>query len=90
MTLHPTVEDVMLDPAHFQSAGLIDDQVQDRFGLQPSARAILPHCRIRIEPSQRSAVPTSSISARRPGRRYGDGSFATSSAATGTAPSSGA
>ena len=26
MTLHPTVEDVMLDPAHFQSAGLIDDQ----------------------------------------------------------------
>jgi hypothetical protein len=33
MTLHPTVEDVMLDPAHFQSAGLIDDQVPDRFGL---------------------------------------------------------
>jgi hypothetical protein len=33
MTLHPTVEDVMLDPAHFQRAGLIDDQVPDRFGL---------------------------------------------------------
>ena len=33
MTLHPTVEDVILDPAHFQSAGLIDDQVPDRFGL---------------------------------------------------------
>jgi hypothetical protein len=33
MTFHPTVEDVMLDLAHFQSAGLIDDQVPDRFGL---------------------------------------------------------
>jgi hypothetical protein len=64
MTLHLTVEDVMLDPAHFQSAGLIDDQVPDRFGLYAIRTPILPHCRIRIEPSQRSAVPTSSISAR--------------------------
>jgi len=33
MTFDPTVEDAMLDPARFQSASVIDDQVPDCVGL---------------------------------------------------------